>query len=262
MRFDVKKLTPEDEVTLARRARDGDSRARDFLVECNLPLVIHVARRVKGPLPLEDKVQEGVTGLIRAAERFDPDKGLRFSTYAFRLVWQSISRAIADQSRTIRVPAQMQLRLHRFERGAEQMVSELGRNPTTHELASASGLTQGRIKQFREYSRWPVSLDAIARDRDTAMHACDGHEDDDWSPEKAAMARTLRREVIRSLTLLDSRERIMLSRRFGLFGTHPQSLSEIGREYELSRERVRQIVEGALEKLRVGPAAESLAAYL
>ena len=261
MRFDVKKLNHDEELSLARRARRGDERARDLLVQSNLPLVIHVARQVKGPLPLEDKIQEGVTGLIRAVERFDPKKGLRFSTYAFRLVWQAISRAIADQSRTIRVPAQMQLRLHRFEQGAEQLGVELGRNPTSAELSSATGLSRGRIRQFREYSRWALSLDAITADADGAR-PCDGDDRDDWCPEHAAVARTLRREVFRSLRLLDARERSMLSRRFGLLSGRPESLSEIGRHYALSRERVRQIVEGALEKIRSSPAKDSLAAYL
>ena len=160
--MNVKKLDMKEEANLARLIQRGDDKAKDMLVETNLPLVLHIAKRYKGPLPLEDRIQEGVTGLIRAAERFEPEKGVRFGTYAAWWIRQAISRAIANQSREIRIPVQLHVRLRRLEKESEHLGRKLGRRPTLDEMSKEVGLPRKKLSAYTRIAKTPIS---IARER-------------------------------------------------------------------------------------------------
>ena len=260
-----KRLTQEEETALAHRIQQGDISAREVLVMSNLPLVLHVARRIRGSLPLEDKIQEGVTGLILAAKRFIPERGLRFGTFAFRVIWQSISRAIANQARTIRVPAKMQLRLHRIQQEAEHLSNQLGRNPTMEELGRQVGLTAEKLSQYRRLVQLPVSLSALPRERSSDSGDVIKAQADDTlplTPEDEVISETKRSDVVSSLRILDEREKYMVTRRFGLDGRKAVTLKEIGQDVGLSRERIRQIVERALRKIRESDVGKALLSYV
>ena len=260
-----KRLTQEEETALAHRIQQGDIAAREVLVMSNLPLVLHVARRIRGSLPLEDKIQEGVTGLILAAKRFIPERGLRFGTFAFRVIWQSISRAIANQARTIRVPAKMQLRLHRIQQEAEHLSNQLGRNPTLEELGRQVGISAEKLSQYRRLVQLPVSLSALPRER--SSDSGDGIKSQadssvPKSPEDEVISESMRSDVVSSLRVLDEREKYMVTRRFGLDGGKATTLKEIGKDVGLSRERIRQIVERALRKIRESDVGKALINYV
>jgi RNA polymerase sigma factor (sigma-70 family) len=256
----AKRLDQSEEASLARLARGGDAKAKRVLVKRNLPLVFHIAKRFKGPLPLEDRIQEGVTGLIRAAERFLPEKGVRFGTYASWWIRQAISRAIANQSREIRLPVQMHVRLRRIEKEAEHLGRKLGRSPTMEELSKEVGLPTKKLSSYARMSRSPISLSALRSDGEAGLREPSSAADDvaAWTPEKVVMTDILRGDVAKSLRELKPRERYVVGRRFGLFGTKASTLNGIAKELGLSRERVRQIVKNALRKIRESDFAEGL----
>jgi RNA polymerase primary sigma factor len=243
-------LTPEEEADLGRSIRDGDKGALHRLVECNMRLVVSIAARYASPrMPLEDLVQEGCIGLIRAAEKFDERKGHRFSTYATWWIWQAVTRAIGEQARTIRIPLEAQGIIRRVYNIGERLVQELGRAPTTHEIADALGEPEPRIAELLQAEREPISLELPLADESGRL--TDVVADDvSQSPMEALERLIQQEEVERVLECLTDREREILIRRFGLDGHPPRTLNEVASGFRLTRERVRQIEAGALRKLR------------
>jgi RNA polymerase primary sigma factor len=244
-------LTAEEEVALAKRIERGDPAARRHLIEANLRLVVSVARRYVGRgMLFLDLIQEGNVGLMRAVEKFDWRRGFKFSTYATWWIRQAITRGIADQARTIRVPVHMVETINRMSRTQRQLSQTLGRDPTDDELAASLEVTLDRLAHIRRVSQEPVSLEAPTRDEEEGEL---GHfiEDDEHARPAQATDRKMRREeVVQALESLGHRERKVLELRYGLAGEDPKTLEEIGRHFGITRERIRQIEGRALLKLQ------------
>ncbi len=243
-------LTAQEEAELGALIRGGDKAALNELVECNMRLVVSIASRYVTPrMPLEDLVQEGCLGLIRAAEKFDERKGHRFSTYATWWIWQAVTRAIGEQSRTIRIPLEAQGLIRRVYSVSERLLQELGRVPTTHEIADVLGETEPRIAELLQAERDPVSLEqSLSED---SPRLADVVADECGLSAIETLERLIRREEVeRVLDGLTHREREVLALRFGLDGHPPRTLGEVAEGFRLTRERVRQIEAGALAKLR------------
>ena len=244
-------LTPGEEVELAGRIKRGDKVARERMITANLRLVVKMATDYTNlGLPLPDLISEGNIGLMKAVERFDPAKGGKLSTYAAWWIKQSIKRALANQSKTIRLPVHLVDKIGKIRRVAAQMTEELGREPTTEELAEELGLPPAKVAHLKNVAVRPASLDAkINADDDTAFGdlVSDERAED---PFEALRDKDLREEVGDLLDVLDPRERKIISFRFGLGGGKERTLEEVGRKFGVTRERIRQLQNIALQKMR------------
>lgn len=247
----AKLLTPQEEIELAGRIKKGDREARDQMIKSNLRLVIKIARAYEGiGLPLLDLISEGNIGLMRAVDRFDPHKGAKLSSYGALWIRQAITRALASQSKAIRLPTHVAEKLSKMRRAASRLEEELGREPTDEELAAEVGTTSRRVTQMRMAAIRPASLDAQFDGEDIGNYADTVADERAEAPyEKLdGKARTV---MVRGIVqTLDKREQVILRLRFGLEGDSPKTLDEIGRELGLSSERVRQLQNAALKKVR------------
>ncbi len=256
-------LTSEDEVKLAKGVEAGDASCKDALVEANLRLVVSIAKKYigRGMLFL-DLIQEGNLGLIRAVEKFDYHKGYKFSTYATWWIRQAITRAIADQARTIRIPVHMVETINKLIRVSRQLVQKLGREPTAEEIAAGMEIPSDRVEEIQRIAQEPVSLETpIGEEEDSQLG--DFLEDKDLpSPEEAAASQILREQLDEMLDDLTDREREVLRLRFGLEDGHAHTLEEVGRRFRVTRERIRQIEAKALRKLRHPSRSKKLKDFL
>jgi RNA polymerase primary sigma factor len=256
-------LTSEQEVSLAKRVEEGDPQAKMALVEANLRLVVSIAKKYigRGMLFL-DLIQEGNLGLIRAVEKFDYRKGFKFSTYATWWIRQAITRAIADQARTIRIPVHMVETINKLIRISRQLVQRLGREPTAEEIAREMEINPDRVEEIQRIAQEPVSLETpIGEEEDSQLG--DFLEDKDLpSPEDAAAGQLLREQLETMLEDLTDREKQVLRLRFGLEDGHAYTLEEVGKRFGVTRERIRQIEAKALRKLRHPSRSKKLRDFL
>jgi RNA polymerase primary sigma factor len=247
----VKLLTPQEEIELAAKIKKGDKKARELMIKANLRLVVKIARDYEGiGLPLLDLISEGNIGLMKAVERFDPAKGGKLSTYGSWWIKQSIKRALANQSKTIRLPVHLVDKISKMRRTAMRLQEELGREPTDEELGEELGITASRVTQMRMAAIRPASLDAPIGDEDSNNFAEVVQDEAADTPYEQLEEKTVTRMLQEMVKTLDPREATILRARFGLDGGPQKTLEEVGQKFGVTRERVRQIQNIALKKLR------------
>jgi RNA polymerase primary sigma factor len=252
-------LTAEQEVSLAKRIERGDMDAKNQLIQANLRLVVSIARRYANRgLTLLDLIQEGNLGLIRAVEKFDYRRGFKFSTYATWWIRQAVSRALADQARTIRIPVHMVETINKLIRVQRQLLQDLGREPTPEEIATDMGLTPDKVREIQKISQEPVSLENPVGDEGDSQLGDFIEDEQSVAPSDAVGELMQGEDLGRVLELLTSRERRVLEMRYGLTDGRPHTLEEVGVQFGVTRERIRQIEAKTLAKLRAYREARSL----
>jgi len=244
-------LTPQEEIELAARIKKGDQKARAWMIKANLRLVVKIARDYSNlGLPLLDLISEGNIGLMKAVERFDPAKGGKLSTYGAWWIKQAIKRAMANQSKTIRLPVHLIDKIYKLNRASHKMSEELGREPTDEELSEEIGISRAKLSQLKTVSIRPASLDAPIGDDDSSEFGEIVGDEDAHTPFELFRDKNMRDELSELLEVLDDRQREIIFKRFGLDGGKPETLEEVGRKFGVTRERIRQLQNIALAKLR------------